>query len=282
MHKLSISIVLPVYNGEDFIEECIESILLQSFSDFELIIIDDGSIDNTVSLIQKHEDSRIKLIKNNHNFVQSLNLGISLAQGKYIVRMDADDIMVQNRLEKQFYFMKSNPNVDICAGWIKVFGEHIPEKVIVKQLTHNQVVLLLLLRNPLCHPSIIMKKELTDIQYPFYNEDYIYAEDYKLWVDLAVKECQFAVIPEVLINYRISNKQVSHAHQDEMLIITEKIQKEYFAYISEKINQVYPDLNNILLSINNLYKNEGIGFKCAQHLLFTLYSEVTKSFETKE
>lgn len=72
MCAVSISIILPVYNGEDFIEECIESILFQSFPDFELIIIDDGSIDNTLFLIEKYKDSRIKLIKNNHNFVQSL------------------------------------------------------------------------------------------------------------------------------------------------------------------------------------------------------------------
>lgn len=99
-----ISVCMPVYNREDYINECIDSILHQSFQNVEIIIVDDGSTDNTCALIESYQDSRIKLVKNRHNYIESTNLLFELAQGKYIARIDSDDIMLPKRLETQYFF----------------------------------------------------------------------------------------------------------------------------------------------------------------------------------
>lgn len=94
-----VSIVLPMYNAAEYIKECVDSILMQTYSDFELLIIDDGSTDDSVEILEKYDDQRIRLIKNEHNFIASLNLGLKESRGKYIARMDADDKMKPHRLE---------------------------------------------------------------------------------------------------------------------------------------------------------------------------------------
>ncbi len=112
-----ISIIMPVFNAANFIQGCIDSILKQTLKDWELIIINDGSTDNTLNILQLLVDSRISINTNNHDFIASLNKGLSLSKGKYIVRMDADDIMLSERLQTQYDYMESNPEIDICGSF---------------------------------------------------------------------------------------------------------------------------------------------------------------------
>jgi len=112
---IKISVVMPVYNGEAYIGDAIESVLNQTFRDFELIIIDDGSTDATVSVIRRYEDSRIVLLKNGHDFIKALNTGLRMAKGKYIARMDADDLMHPQRLEVQYRTMEEHRDVVVCG-----------------------------------------------------------------------------------------------------------------------------------------------------------------------
>ena len=120
----AVSVLMPVYNVEKYIGEAIESILNQTFNDFEFIIIDDASTDNTVSVIEKFSDNRIKLIRNETNIklAASLNKGLRIAQGKYIARMDGDDISLPHRFQKLYEFLENNPSVDICGSAMRVFG----------------------------------------------------------------------------------------------------------------------------------------------------------------
>ena len=116
---------MPAYNAEKYIAESIESILSQTFTDFEFIIINDASTDSTKEIIESFQDSRIILINNEQNLgvAKSLNIGIATAKGKYIARMDADDISLPERFQTQFNFMEKNPDIDICGSWARMFGD---------------------------------------------------------------------------------------------------------------------------------------------------------------
>ena len=111
----SITVCLPVYNGSEYIGECINSILHQTFKDFELLIVDDGSTDDTCAVIEGFDDPRIKVVRNRHDYIGSLNLMLSSADGKYIARIDADDIMMPDRLEYQYAFMEAHPEENMAS-----------------------------------------------------------------------------------------------------------------------------------------------------------------------
>lgn len=116
--KKQISVIMAAYNAEKYIGEAIESTLGQSFSDLEIIIVDDGSTDATRSIVRSYPDERLKLIENKHDYIGSLNIGLKTASGKYIARMDADDIMHIDRLKIQYAIMEEDPRTTICSSWI--------------------------------------------------------------------------------------------------------------------------------------------------------------------
>ncbi len=120
-----ISVVLPVYNSEKYIAEAVQSILDQTFTDFELLIINDASTDGTLQILESFKDDRLKIINNPTNLkvVKSLNKGLELAQGEFIARMDADDIAYPQRFEKQIAYFKKYPQVDVCGTWVQAFGD---------------------------------------------------------------------------------------------------------------------------------------------------------------
>lgn len=117
---------MPVYNAEKFLKPAIESILNQTFSDFELIIIDDNSNDKTADIIKSYNDNRIKHIVNPNRigFTNSLNQGLKIAQGDYIARMDADDISDPERFSKEIEFLENNPDIGVCGSWMKIIDEN--------------------------------------------------------------------------------------------------------------------------------------------------------------
>lgn len=116
MDSPTVSIYMPMYNASRYLRECIDSVLAQTFTDFEFLIADDGSTDNSVKIVESYSDPRIRLIKREHDYIATLNTLISEAKGKYIAKMDADDIMTPNRISDQFSFMESNTDVDIMFG----------------------------------------------------------------------------------------------------------------------------------------------------------------------
>ena len=124
-----ISVIMPAYNAEQYISEAIESILGQTFADFEFIIIDDGSSDSTSGIIASYKDSRIRYFRNEKNLgiVGALNRGLALAAGEYIARMDADDISLPERFQTQCAYMEKHPDVGVCGTAIKVFGKNMEE-----------------------------------------------------------------------------------------------------------------------------------------------------------
>jgi glycosyltransferase involved in cell wall biosynthesis len=223
---IPISIVMPAYNAEKHIKESIESVLNQTFGRFELIIVDDGSTDDTLSIIKSYTDSRIAVVENKHDFTGSLNLGIKRTTGSYIARMDADDVMRPNRLQVQYEFMERHPEVDVCGSWIELF--ETKSGTIQTHTNHKDIVAAMLSYNPMAHPSVMMRKNVFEKQgRALYKKEYPYAEDYKLWTDLAAQGFHFANVPEVLLQYRCSENQVTNSKWEKMHDSSLKIRREY-------------------------------------------------------
>lgn len=206
-----ISVILPVYNGALYIEESVASILNQTITNFELLIIDDCSTDNTLSILQEIKDDRIKIItkEKNSGLIHSLNLGFKLAQGKYIARMDGDDISVKNRFEKQLDILENNPNIKVCGCWLQRFGNS--NKTIKHKEHHNEIVARLLLNCSMNMGAVMIKQEIF-AKYSF-DENKIHVEDYDFWARVAWSG-NFYNIQEVLYFYRDHEIQVTKLYNN--------------------------------------------------------------------
>lgn len=210
-----VSVIMPVYNCEQYVGEAIESILNQTFPDFELLIIDDASSDSTVSIIKNYSDSRLKLIEKpkNSGYTNSLNYGLSIARGEYIARMDGDDISLPERFEKQIAFLNENREIALCGSLFTIIGTktivHVPEN-------HSEIRLTLLSHCCFGHPTIMMRKEILD-QFSFhYDTSREPAEDYDLWSKLSVVT-KLHNIQEVLVDYRVHDAQVSQKKNNQQI-----------------------------------------------------------------
>jgi len=216
-----ITVLMPVYNGEKHLKEAIESILNQTFKDFEFLIINDGSTDRSVEIIESYSDPCIRLVHNEQNLglITTLNRGFDLCKGEYIARMDADDISLSIRLEKQVKFLDSNPDISICSSLIKTFGDINPS-VFRYPEDHESIRSTLLFKNSIAHPAVMMRNSA--IKGLYFDSSFKHAEDYELWAR-ASKYLKFYNLQEVLLLYRMHNKQVSQHHIEEQSASSRKI-----------------------------------------------------------
>jgi len=223
-----ISVLLPAYNAEKFLKEAIESILNQTYSNFEFIIINDGSTDKTQEIIDAYADPRIHCIlhKENKGLIQSLNEGILCAKGVYIVRMDADDIAFANRIQVQVDFMESNPQITAVGSHAIFFNENKASPIenwALDQKTNTQLEIkkTLIWENCLIHPSICFRTNVVkDLLYDPSQKNY---EDYDLWLRLRKLNKQFYNCPEILVKHRIHNTSAfnSKGNNDKVKILLE-------------------------------------------------------------
>ncbi len=208
-----VTVLMPVFNAAQFLHQAIESILLQTFTDFEFIIINDGSTDNSEQIILGFNDPRIRYIKNETNLrlIATLNKGFALANGKYIARMDADDISLENRLERQVQFMEANTDVVMAGSWFESIGE--VRKVVKYESDINLIRFKLLYQTQFCHPTVIIRKSVLQQLDVLFDPVYLHAEDYDLFSRLSYK-FKVSNIPEVLLNYRVHATNVSVLYKD--------------------------------------------------------------------
>jgi len=245
---------MPVYNAEKYVSETIESTLKQSFGDFEFIIIDDGSTDQTLSIIQSYKDERIKVITNEHNFVKSLNIGLNRALGKYVARMDADDIMHIDRLKIQYAIMEEDTNITVCSSWMKTFGENINSGLMKNGFGIIDTPLLHLLKNNfIYHPTVMMRHSFLKENQIMYS-NYAWTEDYKLWVDISIAGGQFFIDSEPLLYYRISKDQVRATKQKEQKESSLKIKKEILYNLIKRsvIKEELSELHSLFYRIKDI------------------------------
>ncbi len=233
-----VSVLMPVYNAERHLAEAIESILNQSFTDFEFLIINDGSIDRSEEIILSFIDSRIRYIKNKSNLklIKTLNRGIQLCKGKYIVRMDADDISHPERIQKQVEFMESNPDIGICGSWFETFGE-VENSIIKYKETHDEIMTKMFYQCHFCHPSIIIRSELFEDSEMSFDENYPHAEDYDFYLNVS-KKWKFHNLQEVLLKYRIHNESVSNKNKSIQTENSLKIKKRFFKELNTSLADV--------------------------------------------
>lgn len=277
METPAISVVMSAYNAAPFLKECIDSILTQTFEDFELIVVDDGSTDHSVEIVQSYTDTRIRLIKSEHNYIQSLNKGIGLAKGKYVARMDADDIMFPERLEEEFKFMEEHPDIDVCGSYVKVFnGKGIyPLPMPTK---HNDIAAIMVIQCPFYHPTVMLRMEkirnlfFANGKCCLYDAQYKYGEDYALWVKLLKQNFRFGGIPKALLHYRISNQQITSAHKDELNAFAKQVRTEMNVYAESVVKeQASEEINSYYNRALEMAKRKVIKMTTLTYILSDLY-----------
>lgn len=212
MNEPAITVLMPLYNGAAHVRAAVDSVLGQTFGDFELLIIDDGSTDEGPKIVRALDDRRIRLVvqPENRGIVPTLNQGLALATGRYVARMDADDLMVAARLERQFSFMESHPGVGVCGTFIRQFSA-AEGAGWVRYTRDDELKAALLFENPFCHPSVMLRRQVLTAAGGAYPSDSPHAEEYALWARLA-PVTQFANLPEVLLEYRVHARQISRLH----------------------------------------------------------------------
>lgn len=227
MFEPMVTVLMPVYNGSLYLGEAMDSILRQTFYDFEFLIIDDGSTDTTVDIISSYSDGRIRLLKNEANtgIAASLNKGIECARGRYIARMDCDDISMPERLYKQVLFMEQHPQIGVCGSWIRTIGDWYQGQLWQLSTDPEEIKCRLLFCTTLSHPSVMIRRKILEDTGLRYDSSYRHAEDYKLWMELA-KKTLLANIPEVLVEYRFNSNQVSTKYHHEQMAEVDGIRLE--------------------------------------------------------
>ncbi|TWV15688.1 glycosyltransferase [Bacteroidaceae bacterium HV4-6-C5C] len=246
-----ISVIIAVNNAEDYIAESIESVLNQSFKDFELIIIDYGSTDNTFSIIHSYsyKDKRIHLIENGSDYIQSLNLGLKLSKGKYIVRMNSDDLMHIDKLKLNHSTMEEFPEITVCSSWVTIIGERINRRIYDENISGliQLPLIQMILNDTTFNVSSIIRKSFITEHHLFYKE-YTHAEDYKLLAEIANLNGTFYMESQPLLYGRINDTKISRKQRLEKLQAISKIKKEILYSLCNK-NEAYP----ALVSLCNAY-----------------------------
>lgn len=209
-----ISVLLPVYNAEKYLSDCLDSLLRQTFYNFEIIAINDASTDQSLSILKKYaeRDKRIKVFSNKSNLkiVATLNKGLELASAPLIARMDSDDVAFPLRLELQYEFMKKHPEVAICGTAVQILGTDeiwsVPE-------FNTEIRAVMLFNSPILHPTVIYRKT-TILNHNKYEDNFLYAEDYDLWHRLSQdKTIIFSNINKPLLYYRMTYNEKSPIYE---------------------------------------------------------------------
>ena len=274
----AITVLMCIYNGEKYLKEAIDSMISQSFKDYEFSIINDGSTDNSREIILSYNDPRIKLIDNERNvgLARSLNKGIEQARGKYIARMDADDISINDRLLIQASFLDKNPDIGIVGSNIEVID--IKGNTLFQKVFFEKPILIkwgMFFGSPIAHPTVMIRSKIFKELGCRYNEEFFVSQDYELWISLFDK-VNFANVPKSLLKYRSydGNKEVqektSLQEKNETLLIC-KLNQDNLNYTitpgtclnirNVRTNKIQSrenliDLGNYLYRVSNKFINK--------------------------
>nr|WP_309754917.1 glycosyltransferase family 2 protein [Flavobacterium sp.] len=270
-HRPLISVIMPVYNCVLYLEQSINSILKQTFEDFELIIIEDCSFDGTVEVLRKFVDPRIKIINNqsNEGVSKSTNKGFKLARGKYIARMDGDDIAVKDRFEKQLRILEDNPDIFVCGGLVRYLGG--TNSIIKYKETNREIVTELLISCSVCMGTAMFRRK--ELKSYFYDEKKRSGEDYDFWCKI-VGLGEFYNIQEVLLFYRVHENQASKKNKTQQIIDDVKIQLSLLKKLNYNSLKYSDELLTKILLVNNF-----ISIK--EFVLFINWIEVLQKINNK-
>lgn len=230
MHTPRVTVLMPVFNAGIYLDLAVQSILSQTFTDFELLIIDDGSTDGSFERIAHYQDQRIRLEVNHKNqgLVYSLNRGIQLSRGEYIARMDGDDFSLPERLAIQVEFMDSRPDIGICGSWIQIM-DSVPIQTWRYPIDHEAIRCRLIFASAMAHPAVIMRRSILLHYQLLYDPRKTFAEDYAFWCECS-KHIQLANIPRVLLDYRfLAERPDFDAYLQRQQAVADQIRLEQLA-----------------------------------------------------
>lgn len=254
----AISVIMPVYNAGNHLRAAIESILHQTFTDFEFLIFNDGSTDNSKEIILSYQDNRISFYdaETNEGYTKKLNAGLEIAAGKYIARMDSDDVSLPGRFEAQYNFMEANPEIAMCGTFFDFIGgsNGIRNFNWVSQTEPDLIKINLLFDCGICHPTVMIRNAILRDHPIRYDESYEPSEDYELWIRLAGK-FKLANLHEKLLRYRISEEQVSNKKNDRQ-------RQNKFIFITGQLKRLHIEPSRIELLIHDhmFYGNAIVSF----------------------
>ncbi len=241
-----VSVVMSMYNSEKFLRPAIDSILGQTYKDFEFIIIDDGSSDRSSEIVMSYNDPRIRLVQQvNHKLVYSLNKAIHLARGEYIARMDADDIAMPTRLEDELALLELKPRLGLVGSFFAYIEETTGKPtsdVIAYPTKHTDVRRALYINNPFAHGSVMYRKQAF-IDAGDYTDAYGPTEDYELWRRIAEKDWELELIPKVLYLYRLNSFGISSLNSATQNENAEKIRHELWhkPFVNKSVKHILQD-----------------------------------------
>lgn len=218
-----VSVLLPVHNNEQYVGSAIQSILDQTYSNFELLILVSATTNvESLKVVNSFSDPRIRIINRtiDENLPKALNRGILEAKGEYIARMDADDISLPNRFEKEISFLKDNPDITVVGSWVKTFGSK--NMIIRHPAMPEEIKANLLFQTSIVHPTVMMRKEVMKINDLQYNPEYWCSEDIDLWAR-SVEKVKLANVPEILLHYRTHQSQATRVNGEEIAEIRNKV-----------------------------------------------------------
>ncbi|MFT4244729.1 MAG: glycosyltransferase [Candidatus Woesearchaeota archaeon] len=219
---VKVSVVMPNYNGAVYLKEAVNSILNQSFEDFELIIVDDCSTDSSLEVLRSFDDPRIKVVENSKNLGVSgtLNHGLNYVKGEFIARMDSDDISSKLRFEKQV--KKLEEGFDIVGSDIEIIDSS--SKIIGSRVYRDDISNVIVIESPLAHPSVMFRTSLIR-QMGVYSLEFNSAEDYDLWLRFYSFGAKFAIVHEPLLRYRVHDSQIKSMKTKKSLRTTLLVKK---------------------------------------------------------
>lgn len=238
MSKLPrVSVLMPVYNAGIYLSEAIESILNQSFQDFEFLIINDGSTDNSENTILSYQDKRIRYIRNDQNIklIATLNKGIDLCRGDYIVRMDADDISLPQRIEKQVAYLDAHPEIGLCGSWFENFGEHVPTQIVKYLPDDTSIRIRHLYQTHIAHPTAVLRSSVLKLNQLSFDKVFIHGEDYHFWTIVSAF-CKMGNLQEVLVRKRDHPANISNAYASTMNATCNKVKIAQFGNMGVQLS----------------------------------------------
>lgn len=253
MKDAKVSIILPVYNAKEYIKDCIDSILAQTYQNFELIIGDDASTDNSIDICKQYDNPKIRIIKCEHNYIRTCNTLLKFCNGDYIARMDADDIMLPNRIQKQVEILEKDKSLSLCCSNRLIIGTDERRDMWVENYV-DDFILRLFCGNFIPHSTVMIRTSFLRNLGIKYKSEYPYAEDYKMWSDIAMNGGRIYAIKEPLIKYRIHDSSISMQNMLKQKETATKIQNEIYNYLIEKVipyKDLYLKLNEILQELKN-------------------------------
>lgn len=257
MHSPGISILMPVYNTASYLREAIDSILAQTFEDFELIILDDCSTDESPTILDTYKDERIVLYRGTKNvgIANVLNVGMDMARGKYVARMDSDDISSPIRLQVQYDYLERHPECDLVSVAMQQFGAG--DKLMQYENSTEDIKFNALFFSPILHASSMWRRErFADLRF---EQSYVPAEDYRIWTQALISGVTMRNIPDVLYLYRIHERPAKDVSEVE-----QRVKNEY-------LRSIFPSISEYQLSIwcnlrENAATNPDLLLSCFQEM----------------